>query len=122
MGLFFNVVLAVFAATGSFLFGYDSGVMTLVIQSPNFLAYFNTKPESAIIGAINATFSGGAVFGSFMSVCSTIDSSSSDTNNTIGADSPWTVLAGGRRSWLEQRSISLALFSSQQLKISPWSS
>jgi hypothetical protein len=25
MGLFFNVVLAVFAATGSFLFGYDSG-------------------------------------------------------------------------------------------------
>jgi hypothetical protein len=70
MGLFFNVALSVFAATGSFLFGYDSGVMTLVIQSPNFLIYFNTKPESAIIGAINATFSGGAVFGSLMSVCS----------------------------------------------------
>jgi hypothetical protein len=67
MGLFFNVVLAVFAATGSFLFGYDSGVMTIVIASPNFLHY-KTKQESAIIGAINATFSGGAVFGSFMFV------------------------------------------------------
>jgi hypothetical protein len=68
MGLFFNVVLAVFAATGSFLFGYDSGVMTIVIQSPHFLKYFNTKAASATIGAINATFSGGAFFGSFMSV------------------------------------------------------
>ncbi|KAJ4364463.1 hypothetical protein N0V83_009057 [Neocucurbitaria cava] len=66
MGLFFNVVLAVFAATGSFLFGYDSGVMTIVIQSPNFLSFFNTTKTSATIGAINATFSGGAVFGSLM--------------------------------------------------------
>jgi hypothetical protein len=68
MGLFFNIVLAVFAATGSFLFGYDSGVMTIVIQSPNFLKYFHTEAASATIGAINATFSGGAFFGSFMSV------------------------------------------------------
>lgn len=83
MGLFFNVALSVFAATGSFLFGYDSGVMTLVIQSPNFLIYFNTKPESAIIGAINATFSGGAVFGSLMSVCSDT-TLTSDANSTQG--------------------------------------
>jgi len=68
MGLVFNIVLAVFAATGSFLFGYDSGVMTIVIQSPNFLSFFNTHPETPIIGAINATFSGGAVFGSLMYV------------------------------------------------------
>jgi hypothetical protein len=60
MGLIFNTCLAVFAATGSFLFGYDSGVMALVIQSPHFLAFFNTTPESSIIGAINSTFSGGA--------------------------------------------------------------
>lgn len=66
MGLGFNVALAVFAGTGSFLFGYDSGVMTDVIQSPNFLSFFNTSPETAIIGAINSTFSGGAVFGSLM--------------------------------------------------------
>ncbi|KAJ4357025.1 hypothetical protein N0V95_002831 [Ascochyta clinopodiicola] len=66
MGLLFNVVLAVFAANGSFLFGYDSGVMTIVIQSPHFLHIFKTNAESNIIGAINATFSGGAVFGSLM--------------------------------------------------------
>jgi hypothetical protein len=66
MGLLFNVFLAVFAATGSFLFGYDSGVMTIVIGSPNFLAFFKTDKTSPIIGAINATFSGGAFFGSLM--------------------------------------------------------
>lgn len=66
MGLAFNVFLAVFAGTGSFLFGYDSGVMTDVIHSENFLKYFDTNKTSPIIGAINATFSGGAVFGSLM--------------------------------------------------------
>lgn len=66
MGVWFNAALAIFAATGSFLFGYDSGVMTDVIQSPNFLSFFNTDPTSSIIGAINSVFSGGAVFGSLM--------------------------------------------------------
>ncbi|KAK3367676.1 general substrate transporter [Podospora didyma] len=66
MGKVFNVALAVFAATGSFLFGYDAGVMTDVIASPNFLAYFHTSNKEPIIGAINSTFSGGAVFGSLM--------------------------------------------------------
>ncbi|KAF1835915.1 MFS sugar transporter-like protein [Decorospora gaudefroyi] len=66
MGLLFNVVLAVFAATGSFLFGYDSGVMAIVIQSPHFLKFFDTDTTSSVIGAVNATFSGGAFFGSFM--------------------------------------------------------
>lgn len=42
MGKFYSISLAVFAATGSFLFGYDSGVMTDVIQSPHFLKYFET--------------------------------------------------------------------------------
>ena len=50
----------------SFLFGYDAGVMTDVIGSNNFLAYFNTVNTSPIIGAINSTFNGGAVFGSLM--------------------------------------------------------
>ncbi|KAF2433618.1 putative MFS sugar transporter [Tothia fuscella] len=66
MGIWFNASLCVFAGAGSFLFGYDSGVMTDVIASPNFLAFFNTTKTSPIIGAINSTFSGGAVFGSLM--------------------------------------------------------
>jgi hypothetical protein len=40
--------------------------MIAVIDSPNFLQFFNTKQTSPIIGAINSTFSGGAVFGSLM--------------------------------------------------------
>lgn len=40
--------------------------MTDVIASNNFLDYFHTFPTSPIIGAINSTFSGGAVFGSLM--------------------------------------------------------
>jgi hypothetical protein len=43
-----------------------AGVMTDVIQSPHFLKFFNTYTLSPIIGAINSTFSGGAVFGSLM--------------------------------------------------------
>ena len=61
MGRGFTIGLAAFAATGSFLFGYDSGVMTDVIESKNFLAFFNTVQTSPIIGAINSTFSGGGV-------------------------------------------------------------
>ncbi|RDL36334.1 uncharacterized protein BP5553_05686 [Venustampulla echinocandica] len=64
-GKVFNIWLAAFAGTGSFLFGYDAGVMTDVIGSPNFLNYFNTTDTSAIIGAINS-FNGGAVFDSLM--------------------------------------------------------
>ncbi|KAI2866612.1 hypothetical protein CBS12448_908 [Aspergillus niger] len=63
MGRYFTFGLAAFAATGSFLFGYDSGVMTDVIESKNFLAFFNTTQTSSIIGAINSTFSGGACIG-----------------------------------------------------------
>jgi hypothetical protein len=59
MGRVYAIAIAAFAATGSFLFGYDSGVMTDVIESKNFLAYFNTTQTSAIVGAINSTFSGG---------------------------------------------------------------
>ncbi|KAF1949692.1 general substrate transporter [Byssothecium circinans] len=66
MGLAFNLFLAIFAGTGSFLFGYDSGVMTDVIHSPHFLEFFNTSKTTPIVGAINSTFSGGAVFGSLM--------------------------------------------------------
>jgi hypothetical protein len=62
MGRLYTISVAVLAATGSFLFGYDSGVMTDVIDSPNFLEYFNTTQTSSIVGAINSTFSGGGVF------------------------------------------------------------
>lgn len=43
-----------------------SNIICKVIDSPNFLNFFQTNKDSAIIGAINSTFSGGAVFGSLM--------------------------------------------------------
>lgn len=77
MGKSFTVALAAFAATGSFLFGYDSGVMTDVIASPNFLEFFNTTQTSSIIGAINSTFSGGGRLCSFTAlICCTDDQKS----------------------------------------------
>ncbi|KAF9894179.1 hypothetical protein FE257_009152 [Aspergillus nanangensis] len=74
MGKIYTIGLATFAATGSFLFGYDSveygpdviGVMTDVIASHHFLNFFNTTKTSNIIGAINSSFSGGAAIGALM--------------------------------------------------------
>ncbi|KAI5310429.1 hypothetical protein KEM55_007208 [Ascosphaera atra] len=66
MGKGYVIFLAIFAATGSFLFGYDSGVMSNVIASENFLEYFDTDPDSDIIGALNSTFSGGAAIGALI--------------------------------------------------------
>ncbi|KAJ5918416.1 hypothetical protein N7466_010408 [Penicillium verhagenii] len=65
MGRSYSVFIAALAAMGSFLFGYDSGVMTDVIDSTNFLQSFHTTQTSAIIGAINSTYSGGAMIGAF---------------------------------------------------------
>lgn len=63
MGKLFTFGIAFFACLGSFLFGYDSGVMTDVIASKHFLGYFDTTSDSPILGAIVSTFAGGAVFG-----------------------------------------------------------
>ncbi|KAI5295561.1 hypothetical protein KEM52_000997 [Ascosphaera acerosa] len=64
MGKGYLILLAGVAAVGSFLFGYDSGVMTNIIASHNFLHYFNTERDSHVIGSINSTFNGGAAVGS----------------------------------------------------------
>jgi MFS family permease len=50
----------------SFLFGYDMGVMTILIDGEEFLKFFGTSKSSSTVGAIVSTFSGGAVFGSLM--------------------------------------------------------
>jgi MFS family permease len=54
------------AEARSFLFGYDMGVMTDVIQSPHFLDFFKTDDKAPLVGAIISTFSGGAVPGALL--------------------------------------------------------
>ncbi|CUA70978.1 High-affinity glucose transporter [Kluyveromyces lactis NRRL Y-1140] [Rhizoctonia solani] len=59
MGAFFNFFVATFAAIGSFLFGYDSGIIGSVI-SPNFKhfhEYFD-NPNDDILGAVVSTIAG----------------------------------------------------------------
>jgi len=62
-----NYVAAIFAAIGSFLFGYDSGIIGSVISDSytNFHDYFN-HPDPNITGAVVSVFAGGAFFGALL--------------------------------------------------------
>ncbi|KAK1924540.1 general substrate transporter [Papiliotrema laurentii] len=62
-----NYVAAIFAATGSFLFGYDSGIIGSVISPgyTHFHDYFDA-PSDSVIGAIVSVFAGGAFFGALI--------------------------------------------------------
>ncbi|KAJ7067446.1 general substrate transporter [Mycena amicta] len=64
MGLFFNFSVALFSALGSFLFGYDSGIIGSVVslEFDQFQAFFH-NPGVNITGAIVSTFAGGCFFG-----------------------------------------------------------
>ncbi|BEJ17436.1 hypothetical protein CspHIS471_0608370 [Cutaneotrichosporon sp. HIS471] len=61
-----NYVAAIFAAIGSFLFGYDSGIVGSVISDGyvHFWSYFN--PSDSVKGAIVSVFAGGAFFGALV--------------------------------------------------------
>ncbi|CAK9784796.1 general substrate transporter [Cutaneotrichosporon oleaginosum] len=61
-----NYVAAIFAAIGSFLFGYDSGIIGSVISEgyTHFWDYFN--PSDSVKGAIVSVFAGGAFFGALV--------------------------------------------------------
>ncbi|KAL4897173.1 general substrate transporter [Aspergillus ambiguus] len=52
-----------FATLGSFLFGYDSGVISSTIEQSAFLHHFN-HPSDSLIGGIVSSYNGGAILGS----------------------------------------------------------
>ncbi|GAQ04277.1 high-affinity glucose transporter [Aspergillus lentulus] len=53
----------IFATLGSFLFGYDSGVIGSTLQQEAFLQHFN-HPSDAATGGIVSSYNGGAILGS----------------------------------------------------------
>ncbi|KAL3460075.1 general substrate transporter [Aspergillus heterothallicus] len=79
---FKTVFSALFLATGGFLFGYDSGIITSTISLPTFKDYFG-NPSNTVTGGIVSAFQGGAILGTML--------------NMVGADRlgrKMTVLAG----------------------------
>ncbi|OZJ02251.1 hypothetical protein BZG36_05032 [Bifiguratus adelaidae] len=62
MGLRRAIFTAAFACVGSFLFGYDSGVITNVIAQQHFVDKFN-NPSAAEQGGIVSAYTGGAILG-----------------------------------------------------------
>jgi len=62
-----NYLAAIFAAIGSFLFGYDSGIIGSVISDSytEFHSYFD-NPGPNITGAVVSVFAGGAFFGALL--------------------------------------------------------
>ncbi|CAE6432422.1 unnamed protein product [Rhizoctonia solani] len=58
----YTVLCAIFVSVGSYLFGYDSGVMTTTIAQDSFKAYFD-HPSQRIIGALVSTYIAGEAIG-----------------------------------------------------------
>ncbi|KDQ57000.1 hypothetical protein JAAARDRAFT_280302 [Jaapia argillacea MUCL 33604] len=64
MGRVYNIFVAAFISIGSFLFGYDSGIISSVLTFNQFHGYFGFTANSNLAGAVVSTFTGGCFFGS----------------------------------------------------------
>ncbi|KAH8725665.1 general substrate transporter [Phaeosphaeriaceae sp. PMI808] len=67
MGAAITILSALFLATGGFLFGYDSGIITSTIALPTFQEYFN-DPSDTTVGGIVSAFQGGAIAGTIFNM------------------------------------------------------
>ncbi|RDX57036.1 general substrate transporter [Lentinus brumalis] len=64
MGVVYNVFLATFCAIGSFLFGYDSGIIASIITFDSFKSFIsNPGSYDSLSGAVVSTFTGGCFLG-----------------------------------------------------------
>ncbi|PLB50794.1 MFS sugar transporter [Aspergillus steynii IBT 23096] len=58
---------AIFLATGGFLFGYDSGIITSTISQTHFVDYFS-NPSNTVTGGVVSSFQGGAILGTIINM------------------------------------------------------
>ncbi len=59
---------ALFANLGSFLFGFDSGIVTTTIAHQTFLDYMHTTSDSELIGALTSTYAAGEAVGAIIAM------------------------------------------------------
>ncbi|KAJ5372716.1 hypothetical protein N7517_004722 [Penicillium concentricum] len=62
-----TLLTAMFLATGGFLFGYDSGIITSTIGQTEFIKYFS-DPSDTVTGGIVSAFQGGAILGTIINI------------------------------------------------------
>ncbi|KAK1985303.1 general substrate transporter [Colletotrichum cereale] len=67
MGRHITIWSAAFLATGGFLFGFDSGIITSTIALETFKAYFHDPPDG-VAAAIVSSFQGGAILGTVVNM------------------------------------------------------
>ena len=65
MGKSYTLWCAIFATTGSFIYGYDSGIISTTLGQKTFPSYFN-NPSQDMLGAIVSTYSGGQGIGNLL--------------------------------------------------------
>ncbi|KAE8355197.1 general substrate transporter [Aspergillus coremiiformis] len=65
MAFYFVTRCCAFATLGSFLFGYDSGVISSTLDQEDFQIRFN-HPSDTVTGGIVASYNGGAILGSIL--------------------------------------------------------
>lgn len=61
-GLFYTLGVAVFAAIGTFLFGFDTGIATTTIAHDSWVVYMH-KPSKGLTGAVVAIYIAGEACG-----------------------------------------------------------
>ncbi|KIK64919.1 hypothetical protein GYMLUDRAFT_194669 [Collybiopsis luxurians FD-317 M1] len=61
----YAIVVGLFAGLGSFLFGYDTGIITTSIAHESFINYMH-NPNAAMTGAIVATYIAGEAIGAIL--------------------------------------------------------
>ncbi|THC96104.1 hypothetical protein EYZ11_004426 [Aspergillus tanneri] len=60
-----SVLCCLFVTLGSFLFGYDSGIISSTLEQSAFVDRFN-HPSDAVTGGIVAAYNGGAILGAIL--------------------------------------------------------
>lgn len=65
MGLLYTFGVAVFAAIGTFLFGFDTGIATTTIAHESWIDYMN-KPSKGLTGSVVAIYIAGEAVGALL--------------------------------------------------------